>query len=255
MDVMNTSVNRRWVFSGRSFAGALLLGIFVASLSGCYALFSPIDLRDEKYFDPFITNNQVRLDSATRELLKKQEKISVGHNSKFRVWVFDNPYCCRNTQDAVAYTEAIDALNGDDPILKVRDHVISLLETDLSRENLRIRPPAINAAGLYDADFVLILKNDSLTLTNGNLRDASDPDGVIYAISYEARGQLTRKTDFKILWQDRCSLYAPDIGIPKASFGNLKANNWALLHEMIESIADRCAKQMLASFLSNPIRN
>lgn len=233
---------------GRRFLVAQLIGISIAWLSGC------------EY-------NQVRLEPATRELLKQQEKISVGYDSKFRFWAFDNPRCqyvmggkyvppsCRDKSEPVTYRNATDELKVDDPILKVRDHVIGLLETHLGLQNLRIRPPAINSGQLYDADLVLVVKNDSLTFMNGNLGNPSYPDGVRYSISYEAYGQLTRKADFKVLWQDRCSIYSPDVGIPKMSYGDLKANDWALLQEVMSRIADRCAEQMLASFLDQSRQN
>ncbi len=233
----------------RRFVVAQLIGISIAWLSGC------------EY-------NQVRLEPATRELLKQQEKISVGYDSKFRFWAFDNPRClyesggkwspprCKGKREPITYRNATrNELKFDDPILKVRNHVIGFLETHLGLQNLRIRPPAINAGQLYDADLVLVVKNDSLTLINGNLGNPSSPDSVRYSIGYEAIGQLTRKADFKVLWQDRCSIYSPDIGIPKRSYGDLRANDWALLQEVMSRIADRCAEQMLPSFLDQSRQN
>lgn len=155
----------------KCFFIALLVGILLSSLSGC------------EY-------NQVRLDSTTRDLLKNQEKVSVGFVSDFRFWEFDNPRCqvivhklsvatCRDRRsDPHSYKTVPDDFKINDPNLEVRDHVIWLLQTNLVLQNLRSHPMALNASVLYDTNFVLVVKNDSLTFTNGSLGSPSDPEGV-----------------------------------------------------------------------------
>jgi hypothetical protein len=230
-------------FPTRYLIGALLISAVIWDLMGC------------EY-------NQVRLDTPTRDSLKGQREIMVAHDPTFRLWAFDNPRCqyvrgrrfvppsCRDSREPATYRSAPGEIKVEDPILKIQRRVVSLLQTNLGLQKLRINPDPINAVTFsgINTDLTLLLKNDTLTLTNKNRGNPTNPDNVMYSIAYEATGQLILRKDFKILWQDRCSIDTLDAGIPRMSFGDLKADNWALLDEVLTTIANRCAEQMLGSF-------
>lgn len=126
----------------------------------------------------------------------------------------------------------------EDPVFRVKDRLVSKLQTDFNLTNVRVvsDPPKNDGVAtlkqVLQTGIVLDVKTAKWGLDNARVK-------------YSARARLLRLADSAILWQATCEFVA-DKAQPSPKMDELKANDGVLLKTKILEAADGCADQLFA---------
>ena len=144
----------------------------------------------------------------------------------------------------------------EDPVLRVRNKVLTAVRENPGLQNLRVREDPVTIAGEDPAELRKVLGSgtvlDFRTAGWGMLYWPMRVE-TNYRMNYGVVSRLIRLEDAKVLWQGTCTAASAVDAESSPTMEQLEANDGELLKAHVNKVADACAADLAAQFQGKEI--